>query len=640
MRDDRTSRADQSPLFEPGQTLGGRYQVISALGRGGMGVVYHVTQMFLNKELALKTIERRGLSDDVVRRFQAEARTAFAVKHPNVIAVDDFGLLDDGTPFLVMELIRGETLAEKLKRKTYLPVNEAIPMFIQICHGLAAAHEQGIVHRDIKPSNIMIPYEADTSTEGGVKIVDFGIATFAPEDAERSITHTTEIFGSPLYISPEQCTGGSVDHRADIYSLGCVLFEALTGTPPFIGENALTTMMKHKSSQAPTLKEASLGRTFSKGLEQIVANMLTKAPEQRYQSIQDVAKDLASAKSGEKIQVPSVVTQNVKQPDAIPKPLSLSRSFFFGAILITTLMSATLAGFAAFEVKHLESDKPIIQVIRDTASVKFKTEDSALPLDDEIVEKVQTMPLDRLAQRLKKADTDGHIALHFKHLDKEQLALIGRSKWITFLDLEESSLANKDMSVLTNLPGFYYLCVTGSNFNDDGAEAIEKCAGLYMISAGGCNITSKGVAALARNKKITYLNLDGNKITDVSLKSLSTLPVLRQLKLRDVPAITNEGLGYLQNSQIQSIALTDDNNIDDESCAILARYPHLKVAELSSTNVTLKGLEILCKSPTLEELTIRNCKKLSEHDIIALAHKAPRIAINSKNEKPEVEQME
>ncbi|HEY9730267.1 MAG TPA: protein kinase [Drouetiella sp.] len=638
MRNNIPQKAASSPLFESGQTLGGRYQVISALGRGGMGVVYHVTQMFLNKELALKTIETRGLSDDVVSRFQKEARTAFAVKHPNVISVDDFGLLDDGTPFLVMEMIRGETLAEKLKRKTFLPVSEAIPMFLQICNGLAAAHELGIVHRDIKPSNIMIPYEADTSTEGGVKIVDFGIATFASEDAERSITHTTEIFGSPLYMSPEQCIGGEVDHRADIYSLGCVLFETLTGTPPFIGENALTTMMKHKTSTAPTLREASLGRTFSRELEHVVAHMLEKKPEQRYQNIMDVAKDLASAVKGERLQAPATVIANVKQPDAIPKPLSLTRTFFFGAILLTTLMSATLAGFAAFEVKHLESEKPIVQVIRDKASVKFKTEDSALPLDDEIVEKVQSIPPDRLAQRLKLADKDGHIVLRFKHFDKEQLAMLGRTKWIKFLDIEESSFPNKNLSELQNLPGFYYLCVTGSNFNDEGAEAIAKCNALYMVSAGGCNITSKGAAALARNKKITYLNLDGTKITDVGLKSLSTMPVLSQLKLRDTPAITNEGLKYFQNGHLQSIALTDNKNVDDETCAILAKYPILKVAELTNTSVTLKGLEILCKSPTLQELSIIHCKNLSEHDIVALGYKAPHIKISSKGEKPEVEQ--
>ena len=636
MKFDKTVETSQKNLFEPGQTLGGRYQVISCLGHGGMGVVYHVIQMFLNKELALKTIDKRGISEEVMRRFQKEARTAFAVKHPNIIAVDDFGLLDDQTPFLVMELIRGETLSEKLKRKTSLSINEAIPMFMQICVGLAYAHELGVVHRDIKPSNIMIPDDMEPGTEGSVKIVDFGIATFAAEDEERSITHTTEIFGSPLYISPEQCSGIKVDHRADIYSLGCVIFETLTGTPPFIGESALMTMMKHKSAPPPTLREASLGKIFPKELEQVVATMLAKSPEQRYQSISAVAKDLAATMRGDGIAKP-IALPKIKQPNAIPKPLTLTRSMFFGAILLTTLLSSTLAGFAAFEIKHIQLEKPIIEIIRDKTNVRIRAEDSTLPIDDELVEKIQDVNSDFLARRLKLKDSDKRLSIHFKTLKREQLQLIANAKWIEFLDLEECTIDNKGLELLAQLPNLKYLSLKATNFNDEGAAALAKCSKLDVVAASGTNLTDKGLAALATQKSITNLDLNSTNITDVGLKALGTMKHLGHLEMKGVKEITAHGLNDLRNCEIGELALSGAPNIGDAALKTLSKFPHLIQVILTKTNVSLNGLEELCSNPTIREIYIDRCKQLTDSDIAKLHAKAPQVLIHSKKEKPEVE---
>jgi serine/threonine protein kinase len=182
-----------------------------------MGLVYRVNQIFLNKEFALKTIDKHFMSEIAVRRFQQEARTAFSLEHPSIIAVNDFGVLDDQSPFLVMDLVRGETLGERLKRTGPLTLEEAIPIFVQVCFGLAYAHECDVVHRDIKPNNIMLLKGMPLGSEGSVKIVDFGIAKFTQHEGGemQALTRTGEIFGSPLYMSPEQCSGGRVDHRAD-----------------------------------------------------------------------------------------------------------------------------------------------------------------------------------------------------------------------------------------------------------------------------------------------------------------------------------------------------------------------------------------------------------------------------------------
>lgn len=339
----QTSGVDDE--YQTGDMLGGRYQVVSALGKGGMGVVYKVKQVFLDKEFALKTISKQCLTETAIRRFQQEALTSFAIDHANVIMVNDFGLLDDDTPFLVMELLDGETLGDRLRLKTRLSVEETTELFIQVCFGMAYAHEKGIVHRDIKPNNIMILHNRPLGTEGSVKIVDFGIAKYsAREGGEvQALTRTGEIFGSPLYMSPEQCQGGIVDHRSDIYSLGCVIFETLTGSPPFHGENALITMMMHQTDTAPSLSEAA-GKVFPKQLEAIVAKMIAKHPHQRYQSLGEVALELAALKSGGTVKAARSQETAKREQEKI----SIAKPTFVAIMVLVMTVSAIASYFAVY----------------------------------------------------------------------------------------------------------------------------------------------------------------------------------------------------------------------------------------------------------------------------------------------------
>ncbi|HEY9714293.1 MAG TPA: serine/threonine-protein kinase, partial [Chroococcales cyanobacterium] len=253
-----------APL-QPGQLVAGRYRVIAPIGQGGMGAVYRVEQVFLRQQFALKTISGAGVSDSVWRRFEKEAKAAALLDHPNLVKVRDFGLED--VPFFVMDLVEGETLSALIKANQAAPgsrLSQAaiLEIFAQVSRALGYAHSRGVIHRDIKPSNIIVANSADAKSLK-VKVVDFGIAKLVSAEALESmaLTRTGEVFGTPFYMSPEQCLGGAIDHRADIYSVGCVLFEALTGLPPFMGDGALTTIMKQQSEAAPTLREASLGRS-------------------------------------------------------------------------------------------------------------------------------------------------------------------------------------------------------------------------------------------------------------------------------------------------------------------------------------------------------------------------------------------
>ncbi len=274
--------------YAPGDVLGGTYKIIDFLGQGGMGFVYRVEHLLMAKELALKVLRTEQISAVIWRRFQTEAQAIARLDHANVVKIYDMGQSQDGVPYYTMDLLLGESLADYLDREDVLTVEQALPIFRQVCAGLAYAHDRGIIHRDIKPANIMLL----TEPQGAIKIVDFGIAKLSNNgEAGQGLTRPGEVFGSPLYMSPEQCLGQAIDHRTDIYSVGITFFEALTGRAPFIGRSAVETTAMHQSDTAPLLKDIR-DSEYPQKLERIIAKMLAKSPDQRYQSLADAAKEL------------------------------------------------------------------------------------------------------------------------------------------------------------------------------------------------------------------------------------------------------------------------------------------------------------------------------------------------------------
>src|SRR5919204_903792 len=212
------------------RVLGGRYEIDSVLGHGGMAEVYLGTDRVLGRRVAIKVLEPQFARDATfVARFRREAQSAAALSHPNVVNVFDTGS-DDGTHFIVMEYVAGKTLSEVIKDAPLLP-ERAVEIAEAVAAALAFAHQAGIVHRDVKPGNIML------TSSGDVKVMDFGIARATSTD---SLTQTANVLGTATYFSPEQAQGQKVDARSDVYSLGCVLYEMLTGHPPFAGETPVS----------------------------------------------------------------------------------------------------------------------------------------------------------------------------------------------------------------------------------------------------------------------------------------------------------------------------------------------------------------------------------------------------------------
>ena len=273
-----------------GQVIINTYQVMAPLGKGGMGSVYRVHHRFLQKDLAMKTLRTDQVNESSWRRFQTEAQAIARLDHPNIVRIFDMGMIDNAQPFYTMEILTGQSLDETIRRFPLTP-GQAIAVFKQVCSALSFAHDRGIVHRDIKPANIVVN-PPDEQQPLLVKVVDFGIAKLTDQSSGQGLTKVGEVCGSPLYMSPEQAAGLKVDHRTDIYSLGCTFFETLTGRPPFKGRTAVDTMMMHQNAPPQDLREARPDLSFPDGLPEIVDRMLAKEADARYQSANDIIQDL------------------------------------------------------------------------------------------------------------------------------------------------------------------------------------------------------------------------------------------------------------------------------------------------------------------------------------------------------------
>jgi serine/threonine protein kinase len=283
-----------------GTVFAERYKMLSIIGRGGMSIVYKAKHTLMDRLVAIKVLHNHLLSDALTfQRFQKEAQSASSLSHPNIITIYDFGVTGFGQAYIVMDYLEGESLEKAIERDGYIKEERAIIIFQQICSALDHAHSKGIIHRDLKPSNIVLLSE-DTNKDT-VKIVDFGIAKVINPDGKQKqqLTQSGEVFGSPLYMSPEQCLGEKLDIRSDIYSLGCLMYETLTGQSPIIGNSAVDTMRKHVYEQASSFKDASPNIKISQGMEAIVFKCIEKETINRFQSANDVYEALTMVLSGD-----------------------------------------------------------------------------------------------------------------------------------------------------------------------------------------------------------------------------------------------------------------------------------------------------------------------------------------------------
>jgi serine/threonine-protein kinase len=258
-----------------GRVFDGRYEIKAALGQGGMGTVYRGWQLSVDREVAIKVIHPKLASDRIaVKRFLREVRLASRLNPPTVVNVYDSGHTEDGILYLVMELLRGHTLARELEAMRALPVRRVVTIALQLCDALDSAHAQQIIHRDLKPGNIVIL--DDPPGRDLIKVLDFGLAKTLVAETTSLVTQTDAVLGTPLYMAPEQIESKATDHRADLYALGCILYQMVSGRPPFLGDNPNAVLAKHLSEVAPVLPDG-----VPEPLAGAIAKLMEKDPARR-----------------------------------------------------------------------------------------------------------------------------------------------------------------------------------------------------------------------------------------------------------------------------------------------------------------------------------------------------------------------
>jgi eukaryotic-like serine/threonine-protein kinase len=290
-----------------GQTLDGRYRIESLLGEGGMGVVYRATHIYLDTQFAVKILNQELVANQsAIERFRREAKATGRIHHPNAIQVTDFGVTSERIVYLVMELVDGKTLGDLLQSEGSLDYRRAVGIMLQVCAAVEAAHQSGVIHRDLKPDNIKIKQVGDSER---IKVLDFGIAMLREREPTsdshnsnnsnddpnlyRTITETGTIIGTPQYMSPEQCRARKLDPRSDIYSLGIILYELLSGKHLYPSIEALDVMLKQIREMPPSLREVC--PTVPSAIESVVMRALEKDPARRQSSAAEFAAELEQA---------------------------------------------------------------------------------------------------------------------------------------------------------------------------------------------------------------------------------------------------------------------------------------------------------------------------------------------------------
>lgn len=270
--------------------IGERYITQNLIGEGGWSIVYRAFDRVLHRDVAIKLMHRPlAANAENLARFEREARTASTLNHPNIAGIHDYGVLPTGQPYIVMELLRGETLAELIEKKAITSEIEALEIVCQVASALSHAHQKGILHRDVKPSNILILSDDSGISIGKrqVKLLDFGLAKCMENDKISTLTDSGVLLGTPSYMSPEQCRRTKVDHRTDIYSLGCTMYELLSGVKPFQG-GAADCMHAHLLEE-PALMRKHCGQIrLTPAVEKIVRRAMAKSPEKRFKNTEEL----------------------------------------------------------------------------------------------------------------------------------------------------------------------------------------------------------------------------------------------------------------------------------------------------------------------------------------------------------------
>ncbi|MGD9685012.1 MAG: protein kinase [Candidatus Obscuribacterales bacterium] len=590
-----------------------RYEIIETFGEGGMGVVYRALDTVLKKEVAIKAL-RAGSEAELAARFQREARTLSRLSHRNVVGVLDFGVGDEGMPYMVMDFAAGRNLARILDEEGPLSLDRVASIMSQLCDGLGAAHRQGIIHRDLKPANVIVGEDGESIT-----IVDFGLARFVDGAGQNAtLTRPGTVMGSPFYMSPEQVSGVEADNRSDIYSLGCILFKLLTGSEPFRGETAVETLLIKSKSPPPVLSSAA-DRDFPPELDAIIEGCLALSPGDRFATVEELA-----AKLSEALGEPGTGEPEPGDSDRVSAP---SRAGHFAGPAILLLVSGLLLFWLAAWYLN-SSSEPRVPAMRGRQSGEA---DNGAALYDQVPAVKSEYNQDRQQDGASFENVNGGVRVHMaenRHLEK-------LPKQVAVLELSESKVSSEGFDRLWN-KGIKSLKIWESGTIDlKAARSIAHLETLDDLEFNSCSNLKNEVLAplvsLPRLRRLSLTNCGG--IDDGIVDYLASMPALESLDISGTsfePASLPR-LAALKRLSTLGVARL---NLKDEDMHLLSGLA-VKVLVVSSNHaLTAEGIGILAHNPSLRQIDLRHCQNVTAEQLQALRKEFQgiRFVIESKDE--------
>jgi serine/threonine protein kinase len=535
------------------------YEFLEILGSGGMGMVYKARHKMLNKTFAIKMLHQQFASEVALQRFFFEGKAASLLSDPGVVQVHHLDVTSGGQPYMVMDFIEGNTLAEEIREQGALSVERTVSIAVQICMTMSHAHNRSILHRDIKPSNIMLA-RSEFGTEE-VRILDFGIAKLLDdtESGVQQLTRTGDAMGSPIYMSPEQARGCKLDQRADIYSLGCSLYEALAGVPPFVGGTAFETIAMHLHKMPDPIARKEVPAE----LERIIMRTLAKDPEQRYESMAELLFDLERFQYKQSRERKWGLSRE-------QRPIIARVATWF--VLFVSVLTAGLAGAMNIQrparaavlnrPTEIFTSLPALDQT-GTATIKYWVEKqrvnhwTALALA-KVVNTSEAgnealAPFTEVGQELTSLDLGGDSSqitdaglIYLSHLHLTKLNLehslvahlhaIARMNSLRDLSLIDTSINEEGLKTISHLPNLVSLNLARTTtFTGADLHILYTCKNLQFIKLNGCKVTPTDLVALQNH--LPDCLIDCKKTADESfLYSMPEFIQAQQMEKNDCVA--------------------------------------------------------------------------------------------------------
>ncbi len=579
-----TKSVAEAPDLDPAYFPTFRYKPIKLLGQGGLGQVYLCFDELLSKNVAVKCL--LSLADEHVLSFQNEARIACQFKHEALIPVLDFGVTSGGRPYMVMEYFEARSLHEVIEKQGPLAETHILELLFLICDALKYLHEHGVLHRDLKPSNILISTDSDCIEQESsqksdestgamsIRLIDFGLAKSTYALQSKTVIQSRTIAGTPYYMSPEQVDGKQFDVRSEIYSLGCVLFETITGSPPFTGDSALVVLNQHV--HAPVISPIEITSPLARSLFALAERCLEKQPESRFQSVDEIKRTISELSRELELSLHKETTEPTGSQRSV---LGMATIFLaVGAIIIAAVFSTKMFS----RLDHSTDQK------------------QEHHLGDEKNSDVLIQPVNQ---------TNESVASMQKHIDTgaQEVSLI------LWDDIDALKLKRTD--------GIVHLSLGYGDITEKGLSHLAT-AKLKLLAIIESKVTT--LEPLARLSELRDLTLINCPIPDESFKYLTSLKKLHTLKITDIN-ITDNILPYI--AQLPELSQFDicNTGLHGKGLVNLAKLKHLGSLNLRRSKVEFKYVrQLLLASSSISSVNIHNCPAITAQQLKQLSQEFPK----------------